>query len=142
MAGAKKKYKWSPFTFVTGICNQRKSPDEKDFHYFVNHLTALFLSCDEDLKYMAFARGFNLRSFYKLPKEQQCRAYGTFQGYGFKGGFVGVKKNQKYANDETLEKIMWAFNCNRHRAKAYSQDKRLDMEEIIAEYNEHHGIYD
>ena len=61
---------------------------------------------------------------------------------GFRGAFAGVKKNQKYATDEIIEKIMYVFNCNLERARRYSMDKRIDIDAVIADYNMAHGIYD
>lgn len=133
------KYKWDPFKFIYKDKAKGLRPDFNDLKNFDNFMAVVCLSGDRNL--MPFAQAFNLKSFARLPKEIQCKAYNSINGYAVQGSFVGIKKNRKHASEEILEKIMWAFDCNLQWAVRYREDPRINLDEIEDEYDRFHGIF-
>lgn len=129
-----RKYKWSPFTFLTKDKAAGRKPTQNDFDNFNNFMTVAMLSSSP--KYRAYARYLNLKSFAKLDKKHQCMAYNSFNGVSITGKFVGIKKSVKFLNDETIQKVATIMNCSALKAKGFIEDGRIDIKELIECYDD------
>ena len=72
----------------------------------------------------------NTKEFFDLPKNIQCLAYTSFDGYEVMAPWKKTKVGKKDTKTESIDKLMKLYNISRSEAESCLQFNTVDMDEV------------
>lgn len=118
--------KFNPFEFLKNR-KQRIQPTEEEFDTFDPYMTQMALSMKG---YVSVLDRINTTEFFNLPKDIQCLAYTSFDGYDLSAPWKKSKKTAVEKKDDYIHKIMTLYKMSRSEAESCLHYKTVDLEEV------------
>lgn len=118
--------KFNPFEFLK---NRRNSvtPTDEELDTFDPYMTQMALSMKG---YVNVLDLINTTEFFNLPKDIQCKAYTSFDGYDLSAPWKKSKKTAIEKKDEYIQKLMTLYKMSRSEAESCIRFKTVDFDEI------------